>query len=137
MYTAKQPLLRRYGDLIVHWQIEAALLEEARRGTSSWEILRMVSCPSRALSLTGARPAQLRVRERHARLLDNLDGTAEWMPAGARSGVALRRECRVFAPDFSASYLLAMWLPVGPSSAASTGSTVRPSSKLVGFNGVA
>ncbi|KAK5652571.1 hypothetical protein OQA88_10332 [Cercophora sp. LCS_1] len=34
MYTKATSPLRRYGDLIVHWQIEAALLEEHRRGSS-------------------------------------------------------------------------------------------------------
>lgn len=35
MYTKATSPLRRYADLIVHWQIEAALLEEALRGQSS------------------------------------------------------------------------------------------------------
>ncbi len=79
MYTKATSPLRRYGDLLVHWQIEAALLEEARRGTSLVGNSDDGFLPFKRAELDRHVLPQLRVRERHARLLDNLDGTAEWV----------------------------------------------------------
>ena len=94
MYTKATSPLRRFSDLLVHWQIEAALLEEHRRGSSlirgssvSYAVSH-VSTKSEASSLSflpfSRRDLderifpQLRVREQYTRLLQNYEGTEEW-----------------------------------------------------------
>ncbi|KAK4101708.1 RNB-domain-containing protein [Parathielavia hyrcaniae] len=99
LYTKVTSPLRRYPDMLVHWQIEAALLEEHRRGSS---------VAVRTLTAEGAAPTppaksaatekdaksylpfskreledtvlpRLRIRERHGRLIDNVDGNSQWI----------------------------------------------------------
>ncbi|KAH8878857.1 RNB-domain-containing protein [Thozetella sp. PMI_491] len=79
MYTKATSPLRRYGDLLVHWQIEAALLEEARRGKSLVGNTDDGFLPFMRIDLDRKVLPHLKIRERHSRLLDNVDGTAEWM----------------------------------------------------------
>ena len=101
MYTKATSPLRRYCDLLVHWQIEGALLEEHRRGQS----LAPKRHKGSALGdKDGARASHsekqsaglaflpfsnndleervlpiLRVREQYAKLLDKIEGPDEWM----------------------------------------------------------
>jgi hypothetical protein len=101
LYTKVTSPLRRYPDLIVHWQIEAALLEEERRGqslvvrkspgsgpggketgppansTAKKELRRYLPFSKRDLELDIF--PRLRVREKHGRLLDNIDGNSQWI----------------------------------------------------------
>ncbi|KAK3945296.1 mitochondrial protein cyt-4 [Diplogelasinospora grovesii] len=83
MYTKSTSPLRRYCDLLVHWQIEAALLEEARRGrplaAASAESSEASFLPFSKAELDQRVIPLLRARERHAKLLDNLDGNTEWI----------------------------------------------------------
>ncbi|TPX16637.1 uncharacterized protein E0L32_003578 [Thyridium curvatum] len=84
-YAKATSPLRRYADLLVHWQVGAALLEERRRGAS----LRVVAAGggggdrsflpfSRAQMEDDVLP-MLRVRERAMRALDNADGADQWI----------------------------------------------------------
>ncbi|KAG7292377.1 hypothetical protein NEMBOFW57_002412 [Staphylotrichum longicolle] len=107
MYAKVTSPLRRYADLLAHWQIEAALLEENSRGQS----LVVRESPGSdtktdAPSATGPTKSnnknkpttrrrdflpfskgdlendvfpRLRIRERHAKLLDNVDGNSQWI----------------------------------------------------------
>ncbi|KAK4154637.1 hypothetical protein C8A00DRAFT_14252 [Chaetomidium leptoderma] len=106
LYTKVTSPLRRYPDLIVHWQIEAALREEHRRGQS----LAVRKFPRAGTNNTESSPPppppakrevakgttlsflpfskkkldnsvlpRLRVRERHSRLLDNVEGNSQWI----------------------------------------------------------
>ncbi|GAB1311124.1 3'-5' RNA exonuclease complex component [Madurella fahalii] len=99
LYTKVTSPLRRYPDLLVHWQIEAALLEEHRRGES------LATKTSPGQSASEKKPARaaekkrdapsflpfdkryleesvfprMRVRERHGKLLDNNIGNNQWI----------------------------------------------------------
>jgi hypothetical protein len=102
LYTKVTSPLRRYPDLLVHWQIEAALLEEHRRGSSlvvrkpSGESAEHKAPTSPAKSkatkensksflpfskkeLEDTVLPRLRIRERHGRLMDNTDGNSQWI----------------------------------------------------------
>ncbi|KAK0730500.1 hypothetical protein B0H67DRAFT_638997 [Lasiosphaeris hirsuta] len=79
LYTKATSPLRRYSDMLVHWQIESALLEEARLGiplskTSDQSYL----CFSKQDMENVVFPS-LHVRERYIAALDKLDGNIEWM----------------------------------------------------------
>ncbi|KAI0401857.1 hypothetical protein F4802DRAFT_578660 [Xylaria palmicola] len=85
MYTKATSPLRRFGDLIVHWQIEAALLEEnrlqrelARRkdGKATGEDLSFL--PFSRARLDRLLP-MMRLCEKQARALTNIDGTDQWI----------------------------------------------------------
>ncbi|KAJ1331561.1 exoribonuclease II [Microdochium nivale] len=79
LYTKATSPLRRYSDLIVHWQIEAALLEERRRGQSLLGNKGDTSfLPFNRAQLDRALP-MVRLRERQARALTNGDGGDQWM----------------------------------------------------------
>ncbi|KAI0019565.1 RNB-domain-containing protein [Xylariomycetidae sp. FL0641] len=79
MYTKATSPLRRFGDLIVHWQVEAALLEEARRGESlAGRKDQPDFLPFTREELDRMLPL-LRVRERQARALSNGDGADQWI----------------------------------------------------------
>ncbi|KAL2258989.1 hypothetical protein VTK26DRAFT_7495 [Humicola hyalothermophila] len=101
LYTKVTSPLRRYPDLLVHWQIIAALLEEERTGKS----LVVRASPGRAGTNAGIKEQpvdpkakdartflpfskwdldnvvfpRLRIRERHARVLDNVRGNDAWI----------------------------------------------------------
>ncbi len=104
LYTKVTSPLRRFGDLLVHWQIEAALLEEHRRGESLVVRKFPGSADGTALSTENARsrtPEQnqeslsflpfsakelnektlphLRIHERLARRRDNVQGNSQWI----------------------------------------------------------
>ncbi|KAI1118928.1 hypothetical protein F5Y14DRAFT_398200 [Nemania sp. NC0429] len=85
MYTKATSPLRRFGDLIVHWQIEAALLEEKRLGRKLMNS-KDGSTPGDDLSFLPFSRERLdrmlpmiRLREKQARALTNLDGTDQWI----------------------------------------------------------
>ncbi|KAI2629773.1 RNB-domain-containing protein [Hypoxylon sp. NC1633] len=80
MYTKATSPLRRFSDLVVHWQIEAALLEEHRRGQSlvgskdgDYSFL-----PFSREELDRMLP-MIRVREKQARELASGDGGDQWI----------------------------------------------------------
>lgn len=79
LYTKATSPLRRYSDLLVHWQIEAGLLEEDRLGQrlDGKQDDSFLPFP-RAVLEEEVFPV-LRVRERHAKLLDQTQGNREWM----------------------------------------------------------
>ncbi|KAL2154176.1 hypothetical protein VTH82DRAFT_2852 [Thermothelomyces myriococcoides] len=100
LYTKVTSPLRRYLDLLVHWQIEAALLEEHHRGQSL--VVRKFSgsssndddagqqgkaakkeprsfLPFSKKKLEDTVLPRLRIRERHGKLLDNVDGNSQWI----------------------------------------------------------
>jgi hypothetical protein len=85
MYTKATSPLRRFGDLIVHWQIEAALLEEKRLGRSlvSSKGNKKKSIDLSFLPFTLDRLDRmlpmLRLREKQARALTNVDGADQWI----------------------------------------------------------
>ena len=101
LYTKATSPLRRYTDLLVHWQIEAALLEEERRHGGDVEKGKEKSNQKgkeelkKRDSLVGNTDdsflsftrrdlerdvfPMLRLRERHAVLLDRTAGANEWM----------------------------------------------------------
>ncbi|GAP83460.1 putative mitochondrial protein cyt-4 protein [Rosellinia necatrix] len=89
MYTKATSPLRRFGDLIVHWQIEAALLEEKKLGREligskggKGKDKRMADdlsfLPFSRERLDRMLP-MIRLRERQARSLTNMDGTDQWI----------------------------------------------------------
>ncbi|KAK0656374.1 hypothetical protein B0T16DRAFT_399189 [Cercophora newfieldiana] len=96
MYAKATSPLRRFADLLLHWQVEAALLEEHRTGKSL--VLKERAGRTTPLPTTLSDPPkrnsflpfsrtdletrifpQLRTREQHGKLLDNVDGTNEWI----------------------------------------------------------
>ncbi|KAK3695277.1 hypothetical protein B0T22DRAFT_100541 [Podospora appendiculata] len=101
MYTKATSPLRRYSDMLVHWQIEAALLEEHRTGRSLKPATNnkdnttqdpadqgKLEPPSKSSldflpfsrsELVKDVIPQLRIRERHRKRVDNYDGTSEWI----------------------------------------------------------
>ncbi|KAK3906866.1 hypothetical protein C8A05DRAFT_40413 [Staphylotrichum tortipilum] len=100
LYTKVTSPLRRYSDLLVHWQIEAALLEEHRRGKSlvvrkfpaSADDVASPAAPTgeatqNSLSFLPFSEKQLnektlphlRVYERLARRRDNIQGNSQWI----------------------------------------------------------
>jgi hypothetical protein len=95
LYTKVTSPLRRYPDLLVHWQIEAALLEEHRTGKSlairkpTGEPLpdappRVQKDSNAFLPFDRKRLEdiilpRMRIRERHAKLLDKIDGNSQWI----------------------------------------------------------
>ncbi|KAI2629047.1 hypothetical protein GGS21DRAFT_527201 [Xylaria nigripes] len=80
MYTKATSPLRRFGDLIVHWQIEAALLEEAKRkgGLVKDKGKDLSFLPFDRESLDRMLP-MLRLREKLARILTNIDGADQYI----------------------------------------------------------
>ncbi|KAF3017477.1 hypothetical protein E8E14_010462 [Neopestalotiopsis sp. 37M] len=78
MYTKATSPLRRFGDLIVHWQIQAALLEEKRLGKSLVGNTDDSFLPFRRDRLDRMLP-MLRLRERQAKLLSNGNGSDQWI----------------------------------------------------------
>jgi len=85
MYTKATSPLRRFGDLIVHWQIEAALLEEKRLGRSLLKGKGKLGksddlsfLPFSGETLDRMLP-MLRLREKQARALTNIDGPEQWI----------------------------------------------------------
>lgn len=101
MYTKATSPLRRFTDLLLHWQIEAAILEEHRTGKS---LVIEERATSNASKQEGQQPKssngettsrdflpfsqtdlqqrifpQLRAREQHGKLLDKVDGANEWI----------------------------------------------------------
>ncbi|EAQ92555.1 hypothetical protein CHGG_00790 [Chaetomium globosum CBS 148.51] len=102
LYTKVTSPLRRYPDLLVHWQIEAALREEHRLGkslaarkfgadstvnevtappagdkTSKKEALAFL--PFSKKQLDESVLPRLRLRERHGKLIDNVEGNNQWI----------------------------------------------------------
>ncbi|KAI0125887.1 hypothetical protein BJ170DRAFT_725547 [Xylariales sp. AK1849] len=78
MYTKATSPLRRFSDLIVHWQIEATLLEEKKRGKSLVGNKDDSFLPFSKKRLDRMLP-MLRVREKQARLLANGSGADQWI----------------------------------------------------------
>ncbi|KAJ2984500.1 hypothetical protein NUW58_g6027 [Xylaria curta] len=84
MYTKATSPLRRFGDLIVHWQIEAALLEEKKLGRRLIKNTRKKAgddfsfLPFSQGRLDRMLP-MIRLRERQVRALTNVDGTDQWI----------------------------------------------------------
>ncbi|KAI1404724.1 RNB-domain-containing protein [Hypoxylon fuscum] len=78
MYTKATSPLRRFSDLIVHWQIEAALMEERRRGTSLVGNKDDAFLPFSRKQLDRMLP-MIRVREKQARALTSGDGGDQWI----------------------------------------------------------
>ncbi|KAI1299088.1 hypothetical protein F5Y03DRAFT_397703 [Xylaria venustula] len=84
MYTKATSPLRRFGDLIVHWQIQAALLEEKRlerklvgsNGHKKGDDLSFL--PFSRERLDRLLP-MLRLRERQARAITNAEGADQWI----------------------------------------------------------
>ncbi|OTA64504.1 RNB-domain-containing protein [Hypoxylon sp. EC38] len=78
MYTKATSPLRRFSDLIVHWQIEAALREERRRGASLVGNKDDSFLPFSREQLDRMLP-MIRVREKQARALTSGDGGDQWI----------------------------------------------------------
>ncbi|OTB06612.1 hypothetical protein M426DRAFT_318669 [Hypoxylon sp. CI-4A] len=81
MYTKATSPLRRFSDLLVHWQIEAALVEEKRRGRSlvgSAAADNEAFLPFSRDTLDRMLP-MIRVREKQARALASGDGGDQWI----------------------------------------------------------
>lgn len=79
MYTKATSPLRRYSDLLVHWQIEAALLEEERRGESLVGNMDDTFLPFTRDELEEQVFPLLRVRESNTVTLSKSVGVNEWM----------------------------------------------------------
>lgn len=79
VYTKSTSPLRRYADLLVHWQIHAALLHSEQTNTSLVGNKDDSFLPFPKATLEEEIFPLLRIRERHARLLDNNYGNGEWM----------------------------------------------------------
>ncbi|KAK8048835.1 mitochondrial exoribonuclease Cyt-4 [Apiospora phragmitis] len=78
MYTKATSPLCRFGDLIVHWQIEAAILEEMKRGKSLVGNKDDSFLPFDRAKLDRMLP-MLRVREKQIRALNNAQGAEQWV----------------------------------------------------------
>ncbi|KAL1903086.1 3'-5' RNA exonuclease complex component [Sporothrix stenoceras] len=82
-YTKATSPLRRYSDLLVHWQVEGALLadmEDAKKdNTATAEISSTVGAPFTRLQMEQEILPMLRVRERILRTLDNQAGRDQWI----------------------------------------------------------
>ncbi|ORY66380.1 uncharacterized protein BCR38DRAFT_484013 [Pseudomassariella vexata] len=78
MYTKATSPLRRFSDLLVHWQIEAAMLEEQRLGRSLVGNKDDSFLPFTRERMDRMLP-MLRVREKQARALANGDGADQWI----------------------------------------------------------
>lgn len=78
MYTKATSPLRRYSDLIVHWQIEAAILEEMKRGKSLVGNKDDSFLPYNRNKLDRML-SMLRVREKQIRALNNGQGAEQWV----------------------------------------------------------
>lgn len=85
-YTKATSPLRRYSDLLVHWQVEGALLAEMKEtesgdldNTASAEASSMVGAPFTRLQMENDVLPMLRVRERTLRKLDNQAGRDQWI----------------------------------------------------------
>ncbi|KAI0890000.1 mitochondrial protein cyt-4 [Annulohypoxylon maeteangense] len=78
MYTKATSPLRRFSDLLVHWQIEAALQEEHRRGASLVGNQEQDFLPFDRKHLDRMLP-MLRVREKQARALTSGIGGDQWI----------------------------------------------------------
>lgn len=78
MYTKATSPLRRFSDLLVHWQIEAGLIEEYRRGESL-----VGNKDDSFLAFTRSQLDRMlpmiRVREKQARALASGDGGDQWI----------------------------------------------------------
>ncbi|KAK5624667.1 hypothetical protein RRF57_000383 [Xylaria bambusicola] len=84
MYTKATSPLRRFGDLIVHWQIEAALLEEKRLkrkliGPNDKKKCDDLSFLPFSRDRLDRMLPMLRLREKQARTLTNVEGTDQWI----------------------------------------------------------
>ncbi|KAI1178744.1 hypothetical protein F4777DRAFT_60535 [Nemania sp. FL0916] len=85
MYTKATSPLRRFGDLIVHWQIEAALLEEKKLGRqlNSSQGGKKITDDLSFLPFSRERLDRMlptvRLCEKQARALTNIDGTDQWI----------------------------------------------------------
>ena len=88
MYTKATSPLRRYCDLLVHWQIEAALLEESLRESSAKSEKKQK--PQKRGSSHSLLPfsremlnqkiiPHLSIRERYSNRLSNIDGNKTWI----------------------------------------------------------
>lgn len=73
-YVKATSPLRRAGDLLVHWQVEAALLQEAEQGKVD-----VAALPFGREEMEDEVLPQLRVREHAAKMVDNRDGADQWM----------------------------------------------------------
>jgi hypothetical protein len=78
MYNKVTSPLRRFSDLLVHWQIEAALLEEKKRGASLVGNTGDSFLPFSRARLDRLLPMQ-RLREGQARLLSRGAGADQWI----------------------------------------------------------
>lgn len=84
MYTKATSPLRRYADMIVHWQIEAALLEESLRGSSGTDGDKPAK-PKHSLlpfsreTLNETVLPHLLLRERYSKRLANARGNQAWV----------------------------------------------------------
>ncbi|KAI0176247.1 RNB-domain-containing protein [Hypoxylon sp. FL1284] len=78
MYTKATSPLRRFSDLIVHWQIQAALKEEHRRSASLVGNKDDSFLPFSREQLDRMLP-MMRVREKQARSLISGDGGDQWI----------------------------------------------------------
>lgn len=78
MYTKATSPLRRYSDLVVHWQIEAALLEEMKRGESLVGNQDDSFLPFTREALDRELP-MMRLREKQIRSLNNQQGANQWI----------------------------------------------------------
>lgn len=79
VYTKSTSPLRRYADLLVHWQVEAALLHEEQTGKSLVGNKDDSLLPFPRATLEEEILPLLRIRERHARVVDQNQGNTEWM----------------------------------------------------------
>ncbi|KAI1739360.1 hypothetical protein F4680DRAFT_144616 [Xylaria scruposa] len=79
MYTKATSPLRRFGDLIVHWQVEAALLEERRLKRKLKKKGDDLSFLPFSRDRLDRMLPMIRLREKQARALTNADGADQWI----------------------------------------------------------